>query len=133
MGESIDTFERKCCMALILNSKSLLCFTAHIKKTSRGLWNWNSHWSAGKTYLCPAPENTGVYFVRKDLPGCPALKAQAEFVQATTMATTMGGDIFSVATIEHCLSSLAALRIDNLFIELDGPEIPIGDGSAQIF
>lgn len=49
------------------------------------------------------------------------------------MATTIGGDIFSVATIEHCLSSLAALRIDNLFIELDGPEIPIGDGSAQIF
>ncbi|MCB9026592.1 MAG: UDP-3-O-acyl-N-acetylglucosamine deacetylase [Bdellovibrionaceae bacterium] len=81
----------------------------------------------------PAPDNTGIYFVRTDLPGRPAIAARAEFVQATSYATTLGGDEFSVSTVEHCLSALAALRIDNLFIELNGPEIPIGDGSAKIF
>jgi len=83
--------------------------------------------------FCPAPSGTGIYFVRKDLPGCPSISAQAQFVQATKMATTLGGDYFSVSTVEHCLSALAAFRIDNLFIELDGPEIPIGDGSAKCF
>ncbi len=83
--------------------------------------------------MCPAPEGTGVYFVRRDLPGSPVLKADADFVQATTNATTLGGSEFSVSTVEHCLSALAALRVDNLFIELDGPEIPICDGSAKDF
>ena len=68
-----------------------------------------------------------------DLPGSPAISTQANRVTATTMATTLGGEAFSVSTVEHCLSTLAALRIDNLFIELDGPEIPIGDGSAAPF
>jgi UDP-3-O-[3-hydroxymyristoyl] N-acetylglucosamine deacetylase len=58
---------------------------------------------------------------------------KADVVQATTLATTLGGPLFSVSTVEHCLSTLAALRIDNLLIELDGPEIPIGDGSARVF
>ena len=86
-----------------------------------------------KLTFCPAPEGTGIYFVRRDLPGSPSISAQADRVTATTMATTLGGEAFSVSTVEHCLSTLAALRIDNLFIELDGPEIPIGDGSAAIF
>lgn len=83
--------------------------------------------------FCPAPEDTGVWFVRRDLPGAPALKALAESVTATSLATVLGGEAFSVSTVEHCLSALAALRIDNLFIELEGPEIPIGDGSAKPF
>ncbi|MGE0528835.1 MAG: UDP-3-O-acyl-N-acetylglucosamine deacetylase [Bdellovibrionales bacterium] len=86
-----------------------------------------------KLTFCPAPEGTGIYFVRRDLPGSPAISTQAERVTATPMATTLGGEAFSVSTVEHCLSALAALRIDNLFIELDGPEIPIGDGSAAAF
>ncbi len=86
-----------------------------------------------KLTFCPAPENTGVYFVRADLPGRPALAARASHVKATQMATTVGGEHFSVSTVEHCLSTLSAFRIDNLFIELDGPEIPIGDGSAKVF
>lgn len=81
----------------------------------------------------PAPADTGVYFIRTDLEGAPSLKVTAKNVQATSHQTTIGGDAFSVATIEHCLSALSALRIDNLFIELDGPEIPIGDGSARDF
>lgn len=81
----------------------------------------------------PAPADTGVYFIRTDLPGSPSLKVTARNVQATSHQTTIGGEAFSVATIEHCLSALSALRIDNLFIELNGPEIPICDGSARDF
>jgi UDP-3-O-[3-hydroxymyristoyl] N-acetylglucosamine deacetylase len=81
----------------------------------------------------PAPPDTGVYFVRRDLPGMPALKVSSEAVEATSYQTTIGGEAFQVATIEHCVSALSSLRIDNLFIELDGPEIPICDGSAREF
>lgn len=81
----------------------------------------------------PAPAGTGVHFVRMDLPGRPSLRVTAKNVQATSHQTTIGGEAFSVATIEHCLSALSALRIDNLIIELDGPEIPICDGSAGDF
>jgi UDP-3-O-[3-hydroxymyristoyl] N-acetylglucosamine deacetylase len=81
----------------------------------------------------PAPPNTGVHMVRTDLPGAPSIAVRADHVQATQMATTLGGPAFSVATIEHCMSSLAAFRIDNLIVELTGPEIPIGDGSAAVF
>jgi UDP-3-O-[3-hydroxymyristoyl] N-acetylglucosamine deacetylase len=81
----------------------------------------------------PAPAGSGIHIVRTDLPGSPSIPVQAEHVRATQLATTVGGEAFSVSTVEHCLSSLAAFRIDNLFIELSGPEIPIGDGSAQVF
>lgn len=81
----------------------------------------------------PAPENTGVIFVRNDLPNKPFLTVQAQNVQATTNATTLGGEAFSVSTIEHCVCTLSALRIDNLIIELSGPELPIGDGSGEVF
>lgn len=84
-------------------------------------------------FFRPAPPNTGVYFIRTDLPGSPSLKVSYKNVQATSYATTIGGADFRVATIEHCVSALAALRIDNLFIELTGPEIPICDGSAKDF
>lgn len=81
----------------------------------------------------PAPPNSGVHFVRSDLPGRPSLRVHASNVSATGYATTLGGSVFSVATVEHCMSALSALRIDNVLIELDGPEIPICDGSAQNF
>jgi len=91
--------------------------------------------SGEKTTLTfkPAPANTGVYFVRNDLPNRPFLKVSAQNVQAVSYQTTLGGAHFQVATIEHCVSALSALRIDNIYIELDGPEIPICDGSAQFF
>jgi UDP-3-O-[3-hydroxymyristoyl] N-acetylglucosamine deacetylase len=81
----------------------------------------------------PAPPNSGVHFIRTDMAHRPSLKVHAHHVSATGYATTLGGKDFSVATVEHCLSALSALRIDNLFIELDGPEIPITDGSALEF
>ncbi|AGH95185.1 UDP-3-O-acyl-N-acetylglucosamine deacetylase [Pseudobdellovibrio exovorus] len=81
----------------------------------------------------PAPANTGVYFIRADLPHRPYLKVSAKNVQAVSYQTSLGGPEFQVNTIEHCVSALSALRIDNIYIELDGPEIPICDGSAQYF
>ncbi len=81
----------------------------------------------------PAPANTGVYFIRADLPNKPFLKVSALNVQAVSYQTTLGGPFFQVATIEHCVSALSALRLDNVYIELDGPEIPICDGSAAFF
>lgn len=81
----------------------------------------------------PAPPNTGVHFVRSDLPDRPSIRVHAQNVSATGYATTLGGSLFSVATVEHCMSALSALRIDNVLIELDGPEIPICDGSAKDF
>lgn len=81
----------------------------------------------------PAPANTGIYFIRNDLPNRPSLKVAARQVKATSYQTVIANDTFSVATIEHCVSALAAHRIDNLFIELNGPEIPICDGSARVF
>lgn len=81
----------------------------------------------------PAPAHTGVYFIRTDLAGRPFLKVSSDHVQAVSYQTVLGGEHFKVATIEHCVSALSALRVDNVYIELDGPEIPICDGSALEF
>jgi UDP-3-O-[3-hydroxymyristoyl] N-acetylglucosamine deacetylase len=81
--------------------------------------------------FCPAPTGSGIHFVRRDLVDAPSLKVHADNVVSTNNATTLGNPAFSVSTVEHCLSAMSALRIDNLIIELDGPEIPIIDGSAK--
>ncbi len=86
-----------------------------------------------RLHFIPAPPDSGVHFIRSDLPGKPHLQVDARRVAATSYATTLGGADFKVGTVEHCLSALSALRIDNLFIELEGPEIPIMDGSAGPF
>lgn len=80
--------------------------------------------------FCPAPQNTGIHFIRNDLPGKPTLEVSVDHVVSTENATTLGNKHFQVSTVEHCLSALSVLRIDNLNIELQGPEIPIIDGSA---
>lgn len=86
-----------------------------------------------KLSFLPAPAGAGVHFIRADLPDRPSIKVHVDQVSATGYATTLAGSAFSVSTVEHCLSALSALRVDNLFIELEGPEIPITDGSAQHF
>lgn len=83
--------------------------------------------------FCPAPANTGIHLVRTDLEGCPSVPVHADNVKATSLATSLGCDQFVVSTVEHCLSTLAAFRIDNVYLELKGSEIPIGDGSAKVF
>ncbi|MCH9630515.1 MAG: UDP-3-O-acyl-N-acetylglucosamine deacetylase [Chlamydiia bacterium] len=83
--------------------------------------------------LRPAEENTGIRFQRVDLEGKPILPAQVQFVRGTPRCTVLGKDEVFVQTVEHVLAALSAYEIDNLLIEIDGPEIPICDGSAQPF
>jgi UDP-3-O-[3-hydroxymyristoyl] N-acetylglucosamine deacetylase len=85
------------------------------------------------TTIKPAPADSGIVFVRTDLPGLPGLLARPEAVHSTNQATVLGGDGFTIATIEHCLAALAGFAIDNAVVEVDGPELPIGDGSAQLY
>ena len=95
------------------------------------------YWSSyGRRVCCdikPAPADSGIHIVRGDLSGRPSLKALAENVKATSQATTLGSDIFTVSTVEHCLSAVMAHQIDNLIIDIEGPEMPILDGSAWVF
>ncbi|MGI9450079.1 MAG: UDP-3-O-acyl-N-acetylglucosamine deacetylase [Geminicoccaceae bacterium] len=84
--------------------------------------------------LLPAEAGSGIRFVRKDLKSQSPIQALFDQVCDTTMCTAIGkaGD-GRVSTIEHLMAALAALDIDNVTIELDGPEVPIMDGSAQPF
>jgi len=84
--------------------------------------------------LHPAEAGSGVRFVRKDLRSQSPVQALFDQVCDTTMCTAIGksGDS-RISTIEHLMAALAALEIDNVTIELDGPEVPIMDGSAQPF
>lgn len=83
--------------------------------------------------LMPAPVDHGLVFVRTDLDGHPTIEAHARHVTDTALATTLGKGKAKVSTVEHLLSALAGLGVDNARIEVDGPEIPIMDGSAAPF
>lgn len=83
--------------------------------------------------LRPAPVDTGIVFIRTDLTGDSTLELHPELVGETTLCTALIDRHIKVGTIEHLLSALAALGIDNLYVELDAAEIPIMDGSAAPF
>lgn len=83
--------------------------------------------------LRPAPANRGVVFRRIDLPGTPAIEARPERVVDTQYATTIARDGASVKTIEHLMSALAGMGVDNAQVDLTGPEVPAMDGSALPF
>jgi len=82
--------------------------------------------------LNPAPMNTGITFVRTDIESNP-IQATLENVHDTRLSTTLSNKLVKISTVEHLLSALAGLGIDNALIELDGPEVPIMDGSARPF
>jgi UDP-3-O-[3-hydroxymyristoyl] N-acetylglucosamine deacetylase/3-hydroxyacyl-[acyl-carrier-protein] dehydratase len=81
----------------------------------------------------PAPENHGFRFIRIDLENNPILKADVQNVVDTSRGTTIEQSGARVYTIEHVLAALVGLKIDNVIMELDGPEIPILDGSSKLF
>ncbi|MFA7625202.1 MAG: UDP-3-O-acyl-N-acetylglucosamine deacetylase [Pusillimonas sp.] len=83
--------------------------------------------------LRPAEPNTGIVFHRVDLPEIIDLPAQASLVGGTRMASVLQKDNARVSTVEHLMSALAGLGIDNLHIDLDAEEVPIMDGSAGTF
>lgn len=81
----------------------------------------------------PAPENHGYKFSRVDLPGSPIVDADVDNVTDTSRGTTITQNGASVSTVEHVLAALVGSEIDNVLMELDGPEIPIMDGSSIEF
>jgi UDP-3-O-[3-hydroxymyristoyl] N-acetylglucosamine deacetylase/3-hydroxyacyl-[acyl-carrier-protein] dehydratase len=83
--------------------------------------------------LKPAAINHGIVFQRIDLENKPLIPALVDFVVDTSRSTVLEKDGGKVSTIEHLMSALAGLQIDNVLIELDGPELPIMDGSALPF
>lgn len=81
----------------------------------------------------PAPENTGYKIQRIDLEGMPTIDAIAENVIDTQRGTVLGNKTFRVSTVEHALSALYALGVDNCLLQVNGPEFPILDGSAVMY
>lgn len=83
--------------------------------------------------LQPAPINTGVIFRRTDTPEQVEIAARAENIGETVLSTTLVSGNIKIATIEHLLSSLAGMGIDNVYVNLDSSEVPILDGSSAVF
>ena len=91
--------------------------------------------SGNKVYLTlkPAPIDSGIVFCRTDLEPAVEILARAENVGETLLSTTLVKDGVKVATVEHLLSAMAGLGIDNCRIELSAEEVPIMDGSSGPF
>ena len=83
--------------------------------------------------ICPAPDNHGYKFQRTDLDGQPIIKADVDLVVATDRGTTLEYKGARVYTTEHVLAALYGCQVDNALIKIDGPEVPIMDGSSLIF
>ena len=81
----------------------------------------------------PSAEDTGISFLRKDRPGSGLIKALASNVVDTSYATTIGVDGVTVSTVEHLMAAFYGMGVDNALVEIDGPEVPIMDGSAVEF
>ncbi len=83
--------------------------------------------------VLPAPDDHGIVFVRTDLPDRPRIPADADYVDGSGRRTSIRFEGAEVHTVEHLLAACNALRIDNLVVEIDGPELPGLDGSALPF
>ena len=83
--------------------------------------------------FCPAPENYGYKIQRVDVEGQPVIDALAENVTETQRGTVLSNGTERVSTIEHGLSALYALGVDNCLMKVDGPEFPILEGSAKLY
>lgn len=85
---------------------------------------------ASAVTLRPAPEHTGLRFRRTDLPGAPEIPASAEAVDSVERETALRRGKAAVRTVEHVLAAAHGLQVDNLWIDVSGPELPALDGSA---
>lgn len=83
--------------------------------------------------VLPAAADTGIRLCRTDLPKRPTYEALADYVSGTERGTVLEHGKWKISTVEHLLSALYALGVDNCLIEVDAPEIPILDGSAKPF
>lgn len=85
------------------------------------------------TTIKPGEVNSGIVFCRTDIEGGKTIAAVADKVTDTNHGTTIANGVASVSTIEHLMSALHGMRIDNAIVEVDGPEVPILDGSARLW
>ncbi|MEH2315562.1 UDP-3-O-acyl-N-acetylglucosamine deacetylase [Nostoc sp.] len=83
--------------------------------------------------ILPAEAGSGRYFVRVDLPDLPIIPAQVAAVSHTVLSTQLGKGEVYVRTVEHLLAALSGMGVDNARIEIDGPEVPLLDGSASVW
>ncbi len=83
--------------------------------------------------LRPAPANTGIVFRRTDLEGHPTIPASPEYIEDVHYATTLARNGVRVKTVEHLMAAFAGVGLDNVMVELTGPEVPVLDGSALPF
>jgi UDP-3-O-[3-hydroxymyristoyl] N-acetylglucosamine deacetylase/3-hydroxyacyl-[acyl-carrier-protein] dehydratase len=83
--------------------------------------------------ICPAPENHGYKFQRIDLPEQPIIKADVDLVVSTERGTTLEFKGAKIHTTEHVLAALYGCQVDNALIKINGPEIPILDGSSKLY
>jgi len=83
--------------------------------------------------LHPAPADHGIKFRRKDLPDEPTIDAKIDNLKMVERATTIGEGSMRVHTVEHVLAALSAMGVDNVIVEMDANEPPIGDGSAKAY
>lgn len=83
--------------------------------------------------ILPAEPGSDCYFVRVDLPDSPIIPGKIAAVNQTVLSTQLGTDQVYVRTVEHLLAALSALGVDNARIEIDGAEVPLLDGSAQVW
>ena len=86
-----------------------------------------------RTTLKPASENTGIVFIRTDLPARPQIHARAELVVSTLRATSLEENGARVVTVEHLLGALSGMHVTNCYIEMNSPEPPVADGAALVF
>jgi len=84
-------------------------------------------------HFVPAKEGIGVCFKRMDLPGQPIIPATVEYVCENTRNTTLGIADVRIHTVEHVLAAIRAFNIDNIIIEINGIEPPVGNGSSDVF
>ncbi len=106
----------------------------HTIKETVSLTGIGLHTGARATItLKPADAGTGVVFARTDLPGAPEVPAKVRYVVNTNRSTTIERGDARVITVEHLLAALAGNHIDNVRVEIDGPEVPIMDGTASPF
>lgn len=86
-----------------------------------------------RVQILPAEAGSGRYFVRVDLPDTPIIPAQLAAVSHTVLSTQLGKGEAYIRTVEHLLAALAGMGVDNARIEIDGPEVPLLDGSAKVW
>lgn len=102
---------------------------AELKISGQALHNG----SMVKMRILPQPVDTGILFSRPDLPDKPTVKAAVHSIIDTKKSVTIGKDDWKIATIEHIMAVFHGLGIDNVLVEVEGEEIPSGDGSGRYF